>query len=160
MTKTNAVRILDKLGIRYELKPYEVDESDLTATTVARKVGLPAEQVFKTLLVRGDRNGLAFAVVPGDAELDLKALAHATGDKKIELVPLKEVQPLTGYIRGGVTALAAKKELPVVIDETALPFSVISISAGMRGLQIFLSPSDYVRATKAKTASIARPTLT
>ena len=158
--KTNAARILDKLGIRYELKPYEVDESDLTATTVARKVGLPAEQVFKTLLVRGDRNGLAFAVVPGDAELDLKALAHATGDKKIELVALKEVQPLTGYVRGGVTALAAKKELPVVLDETALRFPVISISAGMRGLQVFLSPTDYVRATMATTGSIARPTLT
>jgi Cys-tRNA(Pro)/Cys-tRNA(Cys) deacylase len=156
VTKTNACRILDKLGVRYQLKPYTVDESDLTAGTVARKVGLPAEQVFKTLLVRGDRQGLAFAVVPGDTELDLKALAQATGDKKSELVPLKEVQPLTGYIRGGVTALAAKKELPVVVDASALRFDVISISAGMRGLQVFLDPNDYIRATKAKTASIAR----
>lgn len=156
MTKTNAARYLDSLHIRYELKPYEVDEDDLTAGTVARKVGLPAEQVFKTLLVRGDRNGLAFAVVPGDAELDLKAMAHATGDRKVELASLKEVQPLTGYVRGGVTVFAAKKELPVVVDETVILFDVISVSAGMRGLQIFIAPDDYVRAAKAKTAAIAR----
>jgi Cys-tRNA(Pro)/Cys-tRNA(Cys) deacylase len=156
MTKTNAVRALETLGIPFELKAYDVDEADLSATTVARKVGLPAEQVFKTLLVRGDRQGLSFAVVPGDSTLDLKALALATGDRKVELVPLKEVQPLTGYIRGGVTVFAAKKDLPVVVDETVILFDIISVSAGMRGLQIFLHPDDYLRAAKAKLAPIAR----
>jgi len=154
--KTNAARILDRLGVRYELKEYEVDESDLTAATVARKVGLPAEQVFKTLCARGDRHGVCFAVVPGDAELDLKALAALSGDRKIELVALKEVQPLTGYVRGGVTALAAKKEYPVYLDASANTFDVISISAGVRGTQIFLAPTDYVRATKAKLGALAR----
>ncbi|WP_394832126.1 Cys-tRNA(Pro) deacylase [Pendulispora rubella] len=156
--KTNAARILDRLGIRYELKEYAVDESDLTAATVARKVGLPLEQVFKTLCARGDRHGVCFAVVPGDAELDLKALAALAQDRKTEMVALKEVQPLTGYIRGGVTALAAKKDYPVYVDETVMLFDVISISAGVRGTQIFLAPDDYVRATKAKLGAIAKAT--
>jgi len=155
--KTNAARILDRLGIHYDLKDYEVDESDLTAATVARKVGLPAEQVFKTLCARGDRHGICFAVVPGDAELDLKALATLSQDRKVEMVTLKEVQPLTGYIRGGVTALAAKKEYPVYVDESVMNYDVISISAGVRGTQIFLAPADYVRATKAKLGTIMRP---
>ncbi|WP_394822086.1 Cys-tRNA(Pro) deacylase [Pendulispora albinea] len=155
--KTNAARILDRLGIRYELKEYTVDESDLSAGTVARKIGLPAEQVFKTLCARGDRHGVCFAVVPGDAELDLKALAALSQDRKVEMVSLKEVLPLTGYIRGGVTALAAKKDYPVYVDETASMFDVISISAGVRGTQIFLAPDDYVRATKAKMGAITRP---
>lgn len=155
--KTNAVRILDGLGIAYELREYEVDPEDLSAETVARKVGLPPEQTFKTLLVRGERKGLFFAVVPGDAELDLKAMAKAAGDKQVALVPLKEVQPLTGYIRGGVTALAAKKDYPVIADETIELFDVVSVSAGVRGTQIFLAPADYLRATKATVAPIARP---
>lgn len=155
--KTNAVRILDGLGISYELREYEVDPEDLSAETVARKVGLPPEQTFKTLLVRGERKGLFFAVVPGDAELDLKAMARAAGDKQVALVPLKEVQPLTGYIRGGVTALAAKKDYPVIADETIELFDVVSVSAGVRGTQIFLAPADYLRATKATVAPIARP---
>ena len=154
-TKTNAARILDRLGIRYELREYEVDPEDLTAATVARKIGLPIEQVFKTLVVRGDRCGICLAVVPGDAQLDLKALARLTGDRKVDTVPLKEVQPLTGYIRGGVTALACKKEYPVFLDETAILFSVISISAGIRGTQIFLDPQDYIRAVKATLGAIA-----
>jgi len=154
--KTNAARILDRLGIRYELKEYTVDESDLTAATVARKVGLPLEQVFKTLCARGDRHGVCFAVVPGDSELDLKALAALAQDRKTEMVSLKEVQPLTGYIRGGVTALAAKKDYPVYVDETVVLFNVISISAGVRGTQIFLAPDDYVRATNAKLGAIAK----
>lgn len=153
--KTNAARILDRLGIRYELREYEVDPEDLTAATVARKIGLPIEQVFKTLVVRGDRCGICLAVVPGDAQLDLKALARLTGDRKVDTVPLKEVQPLTGYIRGGVTALACKKEYPVFLDETAILFSVISISAGIRGTQIFLDPQDYIRAVKATLGAIA-----
>lgn len=154
--KTNAVRILESLGIAYELRHYEVDPEDLSAETVARKVGLPPEQTFKTLLVRGDRRGLLFAVVPGSAELDLKAMAKASGDKQVAMVPLREVQPLTGYIRGGVTALAAKKDYPVIVDETIELFDVVSVSAGARGTQILLSPSEYIRATKAVVAPIAR----
>lgn len=154
--KTNAARLLDSLGIHYELRDYEVDPDDLAAESVARNVGLPPEQVFKTLVARGDRNGVCFAVIPADTELDLKALAAATGNKKIDLVPLKEVQPLTGYIRGGVTVLGAKKEYPAVADETIELFDVISVSAGVRGTQIFLSPADYLRATNATTAPIAR----
>ncbi|MHC5537999.1 Cys-tRNA(Pro) deacylase [Singulisphaera rosea] len=154
--KTNAVRRLDTLGILYQLREYEVDPEDLAAESVARKVGLPAEQVFKTLVVRGDKHGVCLAVVPGDAQLDLKAIAKSTGDKKVEPVSLKEVEPLTGYIRGGVTALACKKVYPVYADETIELFEVISISAGMRGLQIILAPGDYLRAVAAKIVPIAK----
>ncbi len=154
--KTNAVRILDKLGISFELRAYDVDESDLSAETVAAKVGLPAEQVFKTLVFRGDKHGVGLAVVPGDAELDLKALARITGDRKVDTVPLKEVQPLTGYVRGGVTALGGKKDYPVFVDETVELFDVISISAGVRGTQVFLAPTGYLAATKAVVGPIAR----
>lgn len=154
--KTNAVRLLELQGIRFELREYEFDPEDLAAETVARKVGLPAEQVFKTLVARGDKHGVCLAVVPGDAQLDLKALAKATGDKKIETVPLKDVEPLTGYIRGGVTALACKKTYPVFVDETAQLFDEISVSAGMRGLQIVLTPDDYIRVVAAKVAAIAK----
>ncbi|MEO7091785.1 MAG: Cys-tRNA(Pro) deacylase [Polyangiales bacterium] len=157
MSKTNAARVLDRLGVRYELRDYQVDEDDLSAETVARKVGLPAEQVFKTLVARGDRTGVMLAVVPGDTELDLKALARASGDRNADVVSLKEVQPLTGYIRGGVTALACKKDYPVIVDETLELFDIVSISAGQRGTQIFLAPADYVRATAAKIAPIAKP---
>jgi Cys-tRNA(Pro)/Cys-tRNA(Cys) deacylase len=155
--KTNAARLLDQLGISYELREYEVDPNDLAAETVAAKIGLPAEQVFKTLVARGDRTGVSMAVTPGDQELDLKALATATGERKIQLVPVKQLQSLTGYIRGGVTALAAKRDFPVYVDETIELFDVISISAGQRGLQILLAPSDYLRATKAKVAALSHP---
>ena len=154
--KTNASRILDSLAISYEIREYEVDPDDLAAESVARKVGLPPEQVFKTLVARGDKHGVCFAVVPGDQQLDLKALAQLTGDKKIDTVALREVQPLTGYIRGGVTALAAKKSYPVFADETIELFDVISISSGQRGAQILLAPADYIRATNAKTGPIAK----
>lgn len=154
--KTNAARVLDGLGVRYELRAYEVDPDDLTAETVARKVGLPAEQVFKTLVARGDKKGVCLAVVPGNAELDLKALARLAGDSRAETVSLKEVQPLTGYIRGGVTAFACKKDYPVYADETIELFDVISISAGQRGLQIIIAPGDYLRAAKARVGPIAR----
>jgi Cys-tRNA(Pro)/Cys-tRNA(Cys) deacylase len=156
MTKTNAARLLDAQHIAYEIREYEVDESDLTAENVARKVGLPPEQVFKTLVARGDRHGICFAVVSGDQQLDLKALAQLSGDKKIDTVPLKEVQPLTGYIRGGVTALAAKKTYPVFADETIELFDVISISAGVRGAQLVLAPADYVRVTGARLGAISK----
>lgn len=153
--KTNAARLLDSIGIAYELREYEVDPGDLAAESVAAKIGLPAEQVFKTLLARGDRNGPCFAVIPGNYELDYKKLAALSGDRKVELVSLKEVQPLTGYIRGGVTVLGAKKEYPVFADETIELWDVISISAGVRGTQIFLSPADYVRVTKAVVGEVA-----
>lgn len=152
--KTNAVRLLEEMGIAHELRAYEVDPEDLTAETVAKKVGLPAEQVFKTLVARGDRHGVCFAVVPGNCRLDLKALSKITGDRKTETVPLKEVQPLTGYIRGGVTVLGAKKAYPVYVDETIELFDRISISAGARGLQILLAPADFVRIAGAQIGAI------
>ncbi len=152
--KTNAVRILDKLGISYELREYQVDPDDLTAQTVAAKIDFPLDQVWKTLVARGDRHGVCFAVLPGSAALDLKALARATGDRKVETVALKEVQPLTGYIRGGVTALGAKKAYPVFVDETVELFDRISISAGVRGTQVLLAPADYLRAVAATVAAI------
>ena len=154
--KTNAVRLLDSLSVAYELREYEVDPNDLAAETVAAKIGLPPEQVFKTLLARGDRNGPCFAVIPGNTELDYKALAKLTGDRSVELVHLKEVQPLTGYIRGGVTVLGAKKDYPVYADETIELWDVISISAGMRGTQILIAPSDYLHVTNATVGAIAR----
>lgn len=154
--KTNAVRLLDSLGIAYELRAYEVDLDDLVAESVARKIGLPPEQVFKTLVVRGDRQGVCLAIVPGNAQLDLKALAKATGDRKVDTVSLKDVQPLTGYVRGGVTALACKKDYPVFADETIELFDVISISAGRRGLQVLMAPADYLRAVGATVAAISK----
>ncbi len=155
--KTNAARFLDQLGIRYELREYEVDANDLAAETVAAKIGMPPEQVFKTLVARGDRNGIVMAAIPGDQELNLKALATAAGEKKVELVPVKELQGLTGYIRGGVTALAAKREYPVFVDETIELFDVVSISAGVRGVQILIAPADYLRATKGTIAALGQP---
>jgi len=155
--KTNAARLLDQMGILYQLREYEIDPNDLAAETVATKIGLPAEQVFKTLVARGDRNGVCWAVIPGDQELNLKALAAAAGERKMELLHLEELQGVTGYIRGGVTALAAKREFPVFADETIELFDLISISAGMRGLQILLAPADYLRATKAALADLSQP---
>ncbi len=154
--KTNAVRLLDSLNIDYQLREYQVDPDDLAAETVAAKIGFPPEQAFKTLLARGDRNGPCFAVIPGNYELDLKALARLSGDRKVELVPLKEVQPLTGYIRGGVTVLGAKKEYRVYADETIELWEEISISAGVRGTQILIAPADYLRITSATVGEIAR----
>lgn len=154
--KTNAVRILDNLGITYELREYEVDPDDLAAESVAEKIGLPAEQVFKTLVARGDRQGICLAVIPGNTQLDLKALAQLSKNRKVETVALKEVQPLTGYIRGGVTALACKKEYPVYVDELIDLYDVISISAGVRGTQILLAPSDYIHAVKGIVGMISQ----
>ncbi len=155
--KTNAARLLDQMGVRYELRAYEVDPDDLAAETVAAKIGLPPEQVFKTLVARGDRSGICMAVIPGDQELNLKALAAAAGERKIRLVPVKELQSLTGYIRGGVTALAAKRDFPVYVDETIELFDVVSISAGVRGLQILIAPPDYLRATNGTIAALGQP---
>ena len=156
MSKTNACRILDSLGIHYELHEYAVDPGDLSAENVAAKVGLPPEQVFKTLAVKGDRNGVDVAVIPGNYELDFKALAQLTGDRKVEMLPLKEVQSVTGYIRGGVTALGMKKDYPVFADETVELWETVCVSAGQRGLQIAIAPADYLRATGARVGEISR----
>lgn len=154
--KTNAVRHLETLQIPYELRHYEVDPEHLEAELVAQKIGMPAEQVFKTLVARGDLHGVCFAVIPGDRHLDPKGLAKLSGDRRTELVALKEVQPLTGYIRGGVTALAARRDYPVYVEETIELFDKIAVSAGVRGTQVVLSPADYLRATRAKPGAISR----
>ncbi len=154
--KTNAARILDTLGISYEIKEYEVDEDDLSAVHVAESVGMPIERVFKTLVARGDRNGVLMAVIPGGAELDLKALAAASGNKRVEMVHLKEVFSLTGYIRGGCSPLGAKKEYPVYLDSHAEEQEIIAVSAGKRGEQILLAPADLVKATKATVVAMVR----
>jgi Cys-tRNA(Pro)/Cys-tRNA(Cys) deacylase len=147
--KTNAARILDMAKVTYELRQYEVTQEDLSAATVAKKVNAPLDCVYKTLVCRGDKLGPMFAVVSGDKEIDLKRLASVAKERKCQLVALKEVQPLTGYIRGGVTVLGAKKPFPVYVDSDLLTHDQISVSGGMRGLQILLAPEDYVRVTAA-----------
>jgi Cys-tRNA(Pro)/Cys-tRNA(Cys) deacylase len=163
--KTKGARFLESLGIPFELRDYEVDPDDLSALTVARKIGMPAEQVFKTLLVTGNlaTGGSAafrFAVIPGDAELDFKKLARVSGLRKAEMALLKDVQPLTGYIRGGVTLFGARKPYPVYIDETVVLFDQISVSAGARGVQLILSPADYLRAAQALEVEVQTADLT
>jgi Cys-tRNA(Pro)/Cys-tRNA(Cys) deacylase len=158
--KTNGARFLESLGIPFELREYEVDPEEVSAITVARKIGMPAEQVFKTLLITGGPGIYRFAVVPGDAELDFKKLARAAGLRKAEMAPLKDVQPLTGYIRGGVTLFGARKAYPVYIDETAILFDTISVSAGARGTQLLLAPGDYLRAAQAMEVEVQLADLT
>lgn len=155
--KTNAVRLLDEAGVAYRLASYDVDDSDLSAETVARKIGLPPAQVFKTLAVRGDKFGVLLALVATRTELDLKALAAASGNKSCDLLPLKEVQPMTGYVRGGVSPLGTKKRLPVFLDRSALDHDEISISAGVRGAQILLAPADLARVTQATLGEFHKP---
>ncbi|HTP36232.1 MAG TPA: Cys-tRNA(Pro) deacylase [Candidatus Acidoferrales bacterium] len=154
--KTNAARILDAAGVHYELREYEVDEDDLSAPHVAEKIGMPAEQVFKTLVARGDRAGVLMACIPANTELDLKAIAAASGNKKVELVAVKEVLGLTGYIRGGVSPIGVKKPYPFFLDETAILFDTISVSAGIRGCQMLLRPDDLIRATEGNYAAIGK----
>jgi Cys-tRNA(Pro)/Cys-tRNA(Cys) deacylase len=156
MRKTNAARYLDNLKITYKLVEYEVDESDLSAESVARKVNLPLEQVFKTLVARGDKTGVLMACLPGNMELDLKAMAAVSGNKNVEMVHVGEIQPLTGYIRGGVSPIGTKKPYPIFLDESAMRFALISISAGARGSQIFISPGDFMKALDIKVCKIAR----
>jgi Cys-tRNA(Pro)/Cys-tRNA(Cys) deacylase len=158
--KTNAMRRLDALGIPYSTHDYQVDPGDLSAETVAAKLDLPADQVFKTLVVEGDRSGVCLAVIPGNQELDLKVLAKLSGNRKMEMAPLGEVQPRTGYLRGGVTALGAKQEYDVYLDETAYLWDAISVSAGVRGTQILLNPDNYIKSTKATVGAISRPKAT
>lgn len=154
--KTNAARILDRLKLPYQVLAYAVDPDDLAAESTAAKLGLPPEQVFKTLVARGDRQGVCLAVVPGNAQLDLKALASLAGERKVETVPLKDVQPLTGYIRGGVTALGTKKTYPVYVDDSILIFDQVAVSAGKRGLMLWLAPQDYLTATQAALGPLAK----
>ena len=154
--KTIAARMLDQLKIAYELRSYEVDESELDAITVARKVDMPPEATFKTLVARGDRSGVVMACIPGNAELDLKKMAAVTGNKRLELVAVKEIQSLTGYIRGGVSPLGSKKRYPLFLDESALIHDKISVSAGQRGLQMILAPDDLRRATEATLVAITK----
>ena len=154
--KTNAARYLDSLQISYELRDYALDTEDFSAIIVAEKVGLPPEQVFKTLLCVTSDKEHVFAVVPGNAELDFKKLAHAAGARKAEMVSLKDIQPLTGYIRGGVTVFGAKKNFPVYVDETVELFDTVSVSAGIKGTQIVLSPADYIRAAEATVADLTK----
>lgn len=154
--KTIAARILDSLGIEYELRAYEVNEDELDAITVARKVDMPPEATFKTLVARGDRSGVVMACIPGDQELDLKKLASVTGSKKIDLVQVKEILGLTGYIRGGVSPLGSKKKYPLFIDETVILHDRISVSAGQRGLQMILAPQDLIDASEARLADLTK----
>jgi len=156
MAKTNAVRLLDGAGIHYELREYTVDENDLSAPHVAEAIGMPPEQVFKTLVARGDRTGVLMACIPGSMELDLKALAAASGNKKVELVAVKEVLGLTGYIRGGVSPLGTKKPYPLFLDETVELWEAIAVSAGIRGTQMLLAPADLIRVTEATLGAIAQ----
>jgi Cys-tRNA(Pro)/Cys-tRNA(Cys) deacylase len=156
MTKTNAVRALDRAGIAYELREYPIDESDLSAERAAAKLGMAPETVFKTLITHGDRSGPVMACIPAGTELDLRALGEASGNKRVEMVALKDVLELTGYIRGAVTPLAAKKPYPVFIDETVELWPIVGISGGVRGLEILLAPADLIGATGARLANIAR----
>ena len=150
--KTNAVRLIEQQGIRYELREYECSEDDLDAVSVARKIGMAPESVFKTLVARGERTGVIMACIPANAELDLKKIASVSGNKKVELVAVREIQSLTGYIRGGVSPLGTKKRFQLFLDRSALQSSTISVSAGKRGLQILLSTGDLVNASQAELA--------
>ena len=154
--KTNAARRLDELDVAYELIQFEADESDLSAERAAADVGMPQEQVYKTLVARGDKTGVMEVCLPAGKELDFKALAQASGNKSAALVSLKEVQPLTGYIRGGCSPIGGKKEYPVYIHDDALNHEKIAVNAGARGLLFVLSPHDLVRVTKATPCPIAK----
>lgn len=153
--KTNAARLLDRAKVTYELVPYEVDENDLACTHVAESLGEPIEQVFKTLVLHGDRTGYVVAVIPGNLEVDLKAFAKVSGNKKVEMLPMKELLPVTGYIRGGCSPVGMKKHFPTWFHETALDFDRIYVSAGVRGLQLSVNPLDLISFCDADTACIA-----
>ena len=152
--KTNAARLLDRAGIAYELLPYEVDENALAATHVAESLGEPIERVYTTLVLRGDRNGHFVCVVQGDREVDLKAAAKASGNKSADLIPMKELLPTTGYIRGGCSPIGMKRRFPTFIDSSCEAFDYIYISAGVRGLQLRIAPSDLVRFVGAELAAV------
>lgn len=154
INKTNVARLLDKAKVPYELIPYEVDENDLSAVHVAASLGDDIEQVFKTLVLRGDKTGHFVCVIPGEHEVDLKMAAKASGNKKCEMLPLKELLPTTGYIRGGCSPIGMKKHFPTYIHETCLSFPYIYVSAGVRGLQIKLAPQDLIREARAEVCAL------
>ncbi len=154
--KTNAMRLLEQAGISFEVHKYAYDEDDLSAEKAADALGMPRERVFKTLALRGERRGVMLAMVPAGTEIDLKRLAQVAGEKRVEMVPLIEVREITGYDRGAVTPLALPKRYPVVIDETAELWPSVGISAGVRGVEIVLTPGDLLQITYAETADIAR----
>jgi len=151
--KTAAAQILDGLGVAYELREYQ--EEALTAEEASRKLGIPLERVFKTLVVRGDRGGVLLACLPGSRELDLKLLARVSGNKRIDLVPVAEIHRLTGYLRGGVSPLGSRRPYPLFLDASAAAHPTISVSAGMRGMQLLLRPEDLIRAAGATVAAIS-----
>lgn len=151
VNKTNAARLLDKAKIDYELVPYEVDDNNLAAIHVAEQLGENIEQVFKTLILKGDKNGFFVCVIPGNQEVDLKTAAKVSDNKKADLIPMKELLPTTGYIRGGCSPIGMKKEFPTYIHASCLNFDYVYISAGIRGLQIKIAPTDLIRITKAMT---------
>lgn len=152
--KTNAARLLDQQKVSYTLVSYEVDENDLSAQSVASKLGEPLEQVFKTIVLQGDKSGYFVCVVPGESEIDLKLAAKVSGNKSCALIPMKELLPLTGYIRGGCSPVGMKKHFPTFFHETCLNYPYIFVSAGVRGLQFRISPQDLLRVTRATTAKL------
>jgi len=154
--KTNAMRMLDQAGIAYRAIEYEVDESNLTGVHVAAQIGLPLEQVFKTLLVSGDKQSYMVFCLPVGSELDLKKAARISGNRSVEMVPVKELFSLSGYIRGGVSPIGMKKKFPAYIDETAILFEWISISAGIRGCQLILKPEELIRYIEAAEADLVQ----
>ena len=154
LEKTNAARLLDRARIAYDLVPYEVDENNLAATHVAEQLGEPIEQVFKTLVLKGDRNGFLVCVVPGNGEVDLKKAARASGNKSVAMIPMKELLPTTGYIRGGCTPIGMKKHFPTFLHKTALDFEHIYISAGVRGMQLRIVPTDLITYTEAEVTDL------
>lgn len=154
INKTNAARLLDQLKIAYELIPYEVDENDLGAQHIASQLGQPIEQLFKTLVLRGDKTGLVVCVIPGAEEVDLKKAAKVTGNKKVEMIHVKELLPLTGYIRGGCSPIGMKKPLPTWFHQSLMDADYVYCSAGQRGLQFRLAPQDLLRAAKGTLADL------
>lgn len=154
INKTNAARLLDKAKIKYELVPYEVDENDLAATHIATQLDEDIRQVFKTLVLKGDKTGYFVCVVPGDAEVDLKKAAKVSGNKKVDLIPMKELLPTTGYIRGGCSPVGMKKVFPTYFHSTCMDFDYIYVSAGVRGLQLKIAPADLVKYVRASIAEI------
>ena len=155
MKKTNAARMLDSQSVPYEIREYTVDVEDLSASKVAQAIGLPLERVFKTLVARGDKTGVLLACIPGSAELNLKALAKASGNKTVELAAVKDIQSLTGYVRGGVSPIGTKKAYPVFLDSSAAGWQAIAVSAGIRGCQLLLAPEELARVVNAEIAAIA-----
>ncbi len=155
--KTNAIRLLDREHVTYELRTYEVDESDLSVERAADKLGMEPETIFKTIITIGDATGPLFALVPAGNQLVPRLLAAASGNKRVDVAPLKDVLDLTGYIRGAVTPLASKRSFPVFIDETVELWPIVGVSGGQRGLEILLRPADLIRVTAASLADFARP---